>query len=294
MEDFNDWIKIIKQTEFNQVFNYLIIDKQIILFDISSHKTVRIIADFPPNYLIISHFHLDHQTGKNLLKKRYKSKIVAHELESNSIENLQGFYHNYNFLNGTDLINELHLKYWHFKDIKVDIKVYDNYEFNIGTHILKVIHTPGTTPGHICLFDEENRILFAGDMGPKELPVYNAITSNLTQYLNSYDKIIKINPCIVLSAHFPPIFEKVKQAYIKAKERIIKRENRILEILEKKKSLTLDEIASENPTIPKKPGNSIILNWLKFAEKIQTLHHLNKLAKENKVKSDDNFRWELI
>lgn len=35
--------------------------------------------------------------------------------------------------------------------------------FDIGGRSLKVLSTPGHTAGSVCLLDEENRILFAGD-----------------------------------------------------------------------------------------------------------------------------------
>ncbi|MBD3230458.1 MAG: MBL fold metallo-hydrolase, partial [Candidatus Lokiarchaeota archaeon] len=258
MEDFNDWIRIIEQNSFNRVYNYLVKDTKNLLFDISFPQVVRIVNKTPPGYLVISHFHLDHHTGKNRIKKKFRTKIITHKLEVKAINSIEGFYENYDFENGTELINELHLKYWGFKGVQIDRMVEDKDEINTGNHRLKVIHTPGTTPGHICLLDEEEKILFAGDMGPLEIPVYNAITSNVSDYLDSYDRIISLDPKVILSAHFPPITRNIKEKYEKAKQKIINRENRIIEIIRENKNATLHEISNENPTIIKKNSNEVL------------------------------------
>lgn len=39
----------------------------------------------------------------------------------------------------------------------------DGDVINLGTHKLRVIYTPGHTPGGICLYDESDQSLFAGD-----------------------------------------------------------------------------------------------------------------------------------
>lgn len=36
--------------------------------------------------------------------------------------------------------------------------------FDLGGRTLEVIHTPGHSPGSVCLLDKENRLLFTGDM----------------------------------------------------------------------------------------------------------------------------------
>jgi glyoxylase-like metal-dependent hydrolase (beta-lactamase superfamily II) len=49
---------------------------------------------------------------------------------------------------------------------KVDVQLKDEDVLNVGKHKLKIIHTPGHTPGSICIFLEEwgKRILFSGDI----------------------------------------------------------------------------------------------------------------------------------
>ncbi|MBP3682920.1 MAG: MBL fold metallo-hydrolase [Rikenellaceae bacterium] len=45
----------------------------------------------------------------------------------------------------------------------IDIDLKERDEITFGQTVLKVIPTPGHTPGHVCLFHEEGRMLFTGD-----------------------------------------------------------------------------------------------------------------------------------
>lgn len=45
----------------------------------------------------------------------------------------------------------------------VDILLRDGEAIDLGDAVLRVIHTPGHTPGSVCLYDEESRALFTGD-----------------------------------------------------------------------------------------------------------------------------------
>lgn len=47
--------------------------------------------------------------------------------------------------------------------VKIDKDLEEIEEIEIGEEKLQVIKTPGHTPGSICLFNEEQKILFSGD-----------------------------------------------------------------------------------------------------------------------------------
>lgn len=40
----------------------------------------------------------------------------------------------------------------------------DGDSFDLGGRIVRVLHTPGHSPGHICLYEEERQNLFTGDL----------------------------------------------------------------------------------------------------------------------------------
>jgi glyoxylase-like metal-dependent hydrolase (beta-lactamase superfamily II) len=97
-------------------------------------------------YIILTHYHRDHTAGtKKIKNSNSESKIIASELDGKKL------------------------------DTKVDIKIKDNDELEVGVVKLKFILTPGHTAGGICIIvDNEALItgdtLFIGDCGRTDLP----------------------------------------------------------------------------------------------------------------------------
>jgi glyoxylase-like metal-dependent hydrolase (beta-lactamase superfamily II) len=56
------------------------------------------------------------------------------------------------------------------KDLQPDLDIEDGGIFEIGGAQLEVMHTPGHTPGSICLYSEQLGVLFSGDTLHKGRP----------------------------------------------------------------------------------------------------------------------------
>jgi glyoxylase-like metal-dependent hydrolase (beta-lactamase superfamily II) len=65
----------------------------------------------------------------------------------------------------------------------------DGDSINIGNRKLQVIHTPGHSPGHICLLEEERGYLFTGDLIYKGTLYAFYPSTNPLQFKQSVDKI---------------------------------------------------------------------------------------------------------
>ena len=100
-----------------------------------------------------------------------------------------------------------------------------------GGYRLQVVETPGHTPGHMCLYDAEKKILFCGDH------ILGTITPNicielcadnpLKDYLNSLKKVNELDVKLLLTAHGTP----VKNMYKRIEELRMHHSERLVEVL---------------------------------------------------------------
>ena len=94
--------------------------------------------------LLLSHMHWDHIGGNGFFKN---AKVHIHEKDSDILEKGDSEMSNAHYFNGN------------MRPMKVERKLKEGDEV-FG---LKVLHTPGHTPGSICLFDSKDNILLSGD-----------------------------------------------------------------------------------------------------------------------------------
>ena len=98
--------------------------------------------------LLLTHGHYDHIIAIHDILKTIPTKICCHENERPMLENP---YVNFSALMGAEI------------SIKPDKVLRDGDIIPIGDCALKVLHTPGHTPGGVCYYDEAGKILFSGD-----------------------------------------------------------------------------------------------------------------------------------
>lgn len=101
--------------------------------------------------IILTHEHYDHCGG---VKELYEltgdnAKIIAHKDAADKIEKGKSMFAR--MLGGT------------MPKMPVDIRVDEGDTLNIGDEIFEVIHTPGHTPGSMCLYSNKSKSLFSGD-----------------------------------------------------------------------------------------------------------------------------------
>ena len=101
-------------------------------------------------------------------------------------------------------INNPARKYASKKRMNISI-VEDGMHLIYGNYKLKCISTPGHTPGHMCLYDEDNQILFTGDhllydITPN-ITAWETLPNSLSCYLQSLNKISGLKVNTALTGH---------------------------------------------------------------------------------------------
>jgi glyoxylase-like metal-dependent hydrolase (beta-lactamase superfamily II) len=95
------------------------------------------------NYIVNTHGHADHTAGSVQLKRLSGAQIIIHALDATALP-------------------------------EADIRWSDESDLKVGEITFRVLHTPGHTPGGICLYAQENLFtgdtLFVGDSGRTDLP----------------------------------------------------------------------------------------------------------------------------
>ncbi len=147
--------------------------------------------------VINTHCHFDHIGGNGYF---LKASIAIHENDAPVIENADIVKSVADYFDGK------------LRPRKVDVKLKDGDVIDVGTRKLKVIHTPGHTPGSICLYDEKDGILFSGDtlfsdgIGRTDCP-----GGDEEALIESLNKLSKLSFKKLLPGHGEPVLENADE-----------------------------------------------------------------------------------
>jgi hydroxyacylglutathione hydrolase len=148
------------------IFSYLIADEQtkeglfidpsadhdLLLKEAASHGLAI-------KYIVNTHYHIDHTMGNKEMVRRTGAKIVIHEADAPLMGSTP-----------PDVIEMFGAQ----EPPPADILVSDGQQIQVGNIALQVIHTPGHTPGGMCLYTDgmvfTGDTLFVGAVGRTDFP----------------------------------------------------------------------------------------------------------------------------
>lgn len=205
-----------------QMHSYLIIgDEGVVLLDTglgvaNIKEIVKQLTDSPIQ-VITTHVHWDHIGGHCNF-----SRIGVHELEKSWLEDrfplpLNNVKESL-MKSPCNLPEDFNIDNYTIPEVKVTMPLKDGDNIELGNRNVKVIHTPGHSPGHICLYEEKTGYLFSGDLIYKgKLDAFYP-TTNPEQFMDSVNKVAVLPVKKVFPAHYSleidkGIIKEVQQAF---------------------------------------------------------------------------------
>ncbi len=102
-----------------------------------------------PAAILLTHGHFDHICGVNAIKKAFGIKVYVHEHDRELISDPEK--------------NDSIMFTGKGVSVEADEFLRDGETLDLAGFKVKVLHTPGHTPGSVCFYIEESGVLISGD-----------------------------------------------------------------------------------------------------------------------------------
>jgi len=194
------------------VNSYLVVDDQeLMLIDTGLPGNSSSITKYVENILkrspqdiktiVITHKHFDHVGSLSKIKEITRAQVAIHPADADYIRGKEKHI-------GGALMNtiiKLYQTIYRTKTVEPDILLNDGD--SIGKY--QVIHTPGHTPGSICLYNPQNKAIFVGDNlqfkeGMLKSPGERLIPDP-DKYKESMERLLSYDINVILTGHTAPV-----------------------------------------------------------------------------------------
>lgn len=208
-----------------------------------------------------------------LASESQKNLILRAGVPSEIFAELEKIYEKMSLL--TDSLRETEIK-----------ELRDEQELEFAGGALRVLHTPGHTPGSCSLFREADRTVIAGDCVLKRItpnPILSPDPFNpgkrfksLAEYLVSLARIRKLSPTLVYGGHGEPVtdFEEIFNRYVRS---IDSRQKTVVGLVPSAGATAWQLAGKLFPDAARKTGQA-------FLALSETIAHLDFAAEEGKIR----------
>src|SRR5712692_4446280 len=198
--------------------------------------------------LVVTHIHPDHYGAAGTIAGDGGADLYLHRLEVPlvnpryvELEHLVKEVHTYLLVNGVPAAqaevlsnSQRALSDW-VRPAEPAVQLDGAELLEMGRRRLRVEWTPGHSPGHICLYDQREKLLFAGDhMLPELSPNIGlhpqSTPDPLHEYLEGLRRLAAYQPALILPAHGRPFTDAPARVSVLAAHHK-RRLDRIVEIV---------------------------------------------------------------
>lgn len=169
--------------------------------------------------ILLTHMHPDHIGMSRRLKELSGATVLMHEAEAEHLDSLEDETRRLPYLHAACALGGVPVDLQHRMDenfaflrkslhgVTPDRLLHGGEQLPSALGPLTIIPTPGHSPGHVCLYAAERKMLFSGDH------ILNTITPNISwhpgadalgDYLKSLEKIDRLDIEEILPAHGEP------------------------------------------------------------------------------------------
>lgn len=251
--------------------------------------------------VLATHSHGDHYGLADRIKQLSQAKILIHDKDTNAfnpegldMEDLMRRMIQWTHSTGTPPTDEMFRPPGGPGSMRrpaytsPDVILHDGEIIPFGLFNLQVIWTPGHSPGHICLYEPNHKILFSGDhILPLITPSIHLFPQSpvnpLGDFIDSLNKVKKLDINFVLPAH-QYIFTNLQS---RVEEIIHHHQQRNSEILAaiSTEAKTAYQISTEVTWMPESGGVEFLDldQWGRRMAIAETMAHLEAIRLEGKV-----------
>ena len=252
--------------------------------------------------ILVTHFHIDHVGLVPRLRKLSGAQLVVSAKTAEAVQLVMQTHKSYwksladtYKVAGvpTELVEQM-LKStpgYIFQAVYVELArpsrtLKDGEKISVGEYSFQTVWAPGHSPGHICHYEPERRLLMSGDhLLPTITPhvtQWRRESDALAEYLDSLEKVEKLDVDVVLPGH-EELFKNHRKRISELQEHHRSRATEILSEIQTQE-LTAHQIASRIHWDVECPSWDEFPLFQKLLAVGETLAHLKFLEERNQVK----------
>lgn len=254
--------------------------------------------------LILTHSHIDHYGMAGRLKEETDCEIVMHRAADAELDILRDPDHFAEELRVTyrehgvseDDLDEL-TRYEDWRGFVHSVVTADRWvegdeSLDIGDRSWQLVYTPGHARSHICLWSGSDGLLVSGDhLLPSITPHIDFRRGEgdpLGDFLDSLDKVERLDAQIVLPGHGRPFAEGAERARVTARHHE-RRLGAILQVI-RRDACTADQITEEI-------FSGALLNFrrrLALGEALAHIHYLRLRGEIERIERDGRYLYKKV